>query len=86
MAPDTTTADTKPQPTRPALAAAVVATLKDAGVSRLEASERTGIPRETFYRKCRAGSPFDSDELALIALIVDTTVSDIVARAEKSAA
>jgi hypothetical protein len=86
MATTTSEVGTTPQPSRAALAAAITTALTDAGISRLEASKRTHIPRETFYRKCRAGSPFDSDELAALADTLGITVSALVARAEQVAA
>lgn len=87
MATTITGAGTSPQPTRTALAAAVTGALAEAGVSRLEASERTGIPRSTLYRKCDGiGKAFDADELARLAALLGVTVSALVARAEEMAA
>lgn len=83
MGTKSTTSDT----TKARVAASVVAALTAAGISRLEASERTGIPRSTFYRKAEgAGKAFDVDELAAIAGILGTTPSEILARAEERAA
>ena len=77
---------TTPGPTRAALAAAITAALDTAGISRLDASKETGIPRETFYRKCRGGSAFDADELAAIGALLNVPVSDLIASAEARAA
>ena len=57
----------------------VAAALEAAGISRLDASKKTDIPRETFYRKCRGGSPFDVAELGRIAALLGCTVTDLVA-------
>jgi predicted transcriptional regulator len=65
----------------------VVALLKEADISRMEASRRTGIPRETFYRKASGqGKPFDVEELARIGSLVGLTVAEIVAGAAERAA
>lgn len=64
----------------------VVAVLEAAGISRLDASKRTGIPRETFYRKAAGnGKPFDVEELSRIAALVGLTVSDLIAGSERAA-
>jgi DNA-binding NtrC family response regulator len=53
--------------------------LEAARISRLEASERTGIPRSTFYRKVDGlGKPFDVDELAAVAGVLGTDVAGLL--------
>lgn len=64
---------------------AVVSALKDAGISRHDAAIRTNIPRESFYRKCRGGSPFDSEEQKRIAALLGVKVSELWLRAEARA-
>jgi len=87
MATTTSEVGTTPQPSRAALAAAITTSLADAGISRLEASSLTGIPRSTMYRKCDGiGKAFDADELALIAQVVGMKVSDLALLAERRAA
>ncbi len=87
MATITPRADTEPQPSRAALAAAILSALSDAGITRMDAADHAGIPRSTFYRKATGlGKAFDADELAAIAQVLGTTVSALVASAESRAA
>lgn len=69
-----------------AVARAVTTALDAAGMSRLDASERTGIPRSTFYRKCEGlGKPFDVVELAAIASLLGMSASALLRTAERAA-
>jgi predicted transcriptional regulator len=70
-----------------AVARHITLALEEAGISRLDAAKRTGIPRETFYRKVAGiGKPFDVDELDKIAGLLGTSVPELVADAMASAA
>ena len=59
--------------------------LEQAGVSQKKASEVTGIPRSTLLRRLN-GSSFQILELRALAELLGTTITEIVARAEKTAA
>jgi transcriptional regulator with XRE-family HTH domain len=56
--------------------------LAGAGISQNQAALLTGISRETLRRRL-AGATFDVDELAAVARILDTTASELMARAEQ---
>lgn len=63
----------------------IVAELERAGITSLrQAAEATGIKRLTLTRRIESGG-FTVPELALIAGVLGTTVSDLVGRAESAA-
>lgn len=70
-----------PVPTPAQIAEAVTHRMELAGVSLRETSRATNIPLTTLTRRLN-GSPFLSTELAALASLFDTTVSQMVSEAE----
>lgn len=60
------------------IARAVSAALRDAGISQRKASARTGIAINTLTRRLTGYSPLNVAELAALADLLDTTVSDLI--------
>jgi hypothetical protein len=56
---------------------------KKVGVGEL--SRRTGIPQTRLHRRFHRGVPLSTDELVAIATALNTTASQILARAESAA-
>ncbi len=75
-----------PDLTSRGISQAVSNALKSAGISQREAAERSGIPITTLSRRLTGNSPFLVTELAVLASMVGTTVSELAATAESSAA
>lgn len=75
-----------PDLTSRGISQAVSSALKAAGISQREAAERSGIPITTLSRRLTGNSPFLVTELAVLASMVGTTVSELAATAEASAA
>lgn len=69
-----------------ALAEVVKNSLTEAGVSRRDAADLTGIPLTTLSRRLTGNSPFLSTELDRIASVTGTTVSALVSAAEQRGA
>jgi transcriptional regulator with XRE-family HTH domain len=63
------------------LARNVSAALSAAGIAQRDAAARTGIPLSTLSRRLTGNSPFNTDELALIADLLGVNVSDLFTRA-----
>jgi len=63
------------------IAALVSAALREAGIPQRDAASRTGIPITTLSRRLTGNSPFNTDELDLIADLLGVTVSDLIAQA-----
>ena len=63
----------------------VRAALADAGISENAASVQSGIPRETLRRRVITGD-FRYGELQKVALVLNTTAVELMARAEGRAA
>lgn len=72
-----------PENTSRGIATAVKLALKDAGISRRDAAERTGIPLTTLQRRLTGASPFLVTELAALASLTGTTVSALAVAAEQ---
>lgn len=68
------------------VAAVMGKALTDAGISRREAADRSGIPLTTLMRRLRGHSPFTYLELVTLADIAGVRVSDIAAAAEQQEA
>ena len=70
----------------PEIAAEVRAEMarKQIGPGRLAAD--TLIPRSRLHRRLSGRLPFNTDELVLVAAVLDVAVSDLIARAEARAA
>lgn len=68
-----------PTDTSRSIAAHVSAALSTAGIPQREVASRTGIPITTLSRRLTGHSPFNTNELALIADLLDTTVSRLIA-------
>lgn len=68
------------------IARAVAEALAAAGISQRAAASSTGIPLTTLSRRLTGHSPFLVTELAVLASLTGTTVSDLAARAEAMAA
>jgi predicted transcriptional regulator len=66
------------------VAQVVAGMLDETGISRKQTSEATGIPRATLLRRLN-GSSFQLTELRAIAELLDTTITEIVSRAEVAA-
>jgi len=66
-----------------ALSAELRRLLADRGTSGRELSRLTGIPQKTLADKLADRAPFDLDDLQLIAGVLEHSVSDLVAWAEK---
>jgi transcriptional regulator with XRE-family HTH domain len=75
-----------PDLTSRGISQAVSNALKDAGISQREAADRSGIPITTLSRRLTGNSPFLVTELAVLAAMVGTSVSELIATAETSAA
>lgn len=56
--------------------------ITDAGMSLRSFSTKTGIPLTTLTRRLAGQNPFDVDELAAVALVLGTAVSDLAGEAE----
>lgn len=74
--------DTPEQVSR-ALSETVSRRLSEAGISQREAASRTGIALTTLSRRLTGTSPLSATELAALAGLLRTTVSDL-ARASES--
>lgn len=85
MATEITRTDTPSEVSVTGFAGAVNSALTEAGITRHAAAIQTGIPRETFYRKCRGIGAFDSDEQLAIATLLGVRVSDLWLRVEDAA-
>lgn len=66
--------------TSKAVARAVSAALREAGIAQRDAASRTGIPTTTLSRRLTGHSPFNLNELELLANLTGRTVSDFVPR------
>jgi lambda repressor-like predicted transcriptional regulator len=66
--------DTKTQ----SRAASIGATIKRSGHTLFSIAEATGIPRTTLRRRLLGTSPFNTDELDLIAAVLDVKVTDLL--------
>lgn len=64
------------------MAQTVSQALSEAGIAQRDAAAQTGIPFTTLRRRLTGFSPFNMAELDLLAALLDTTVSDLVIRAE----
>jgi hypothetical protein len=84
--PDAHDTDSAGVSTRINIARAVNARLRDAGIPQREASERTGIPMTSFVRRITGKHPFDIDELAAIAGLLDVSVAALITYAEHAEA
>jgi transcriptional regulator with XRE-family HTH domain len=56
--------------------------LDEAEITHREVTRRTGIPTATLSRRMTGNSPFDLDELALIAGILNILPSELIRKAE----
>lgn len=65
-----------------ALSETVARRLAAAGISQRSAAERTGIALTTLSRRLTGTSPFLATELAAIACLLGTTVSDMAKESE----
>lgn len=75
-----------PEATAGGIARAVSAALRDAGISQREAANNAGIPLTTLARRLTGRSPFLTTELAALADLMGTTVSQLVAAGERDVA
>jgi transcriptional regulator with XRE-family HTH domain len=57
--------------------------LDDAEITHREVTRRTGIPTATLSRRMTGNSPFDMNELALIAGILGVWPSELIRKAEE---
>lgn len=64
-----------------AVARAVSAALKEAGIAQRDAASRTGLPITTLSRRLTGNSPFNIDELEIIADLLGRPVSDFIPQA-----
>lgn len=71
-----------PETTVRSIAEAVSQALADAGISRKEAVEATGIPLTTLQRRLTGHSPLRIDELAALATLAGTTVPALMEKAQ----
>lgn len=75
-----------PEAASRAVADAVKAALSEAKITRREAASRSGIPLTTLERRLSGRSPFDVNELYVLATMAGVKVSDLVAATERGAA
>lgn len=68
------------------IAAVVSQRIAASGLSRREIANETGIPLTTLTRRLMGTSPFLVTELAALASVLQTTVKNLVADAERDAA
>ena len=68
-----------------ALAAVVRAAIESSRRTQREVSEESGVPLVTLNRKLGGHTPFNFLELAEIAAVLDTSVTDLTLRAERAA-
>lgn len=71
-----------PESVSRALAEVIGSRLKAGGITLRSASESTGIPLTTLSRRMGGTSPFSVIELTALAMMLDTTPSDLVSAAE----
>lgn len=57
--------------------------LDDAEITHREVTRRTGIPTATLSRRMTGNSPFDTNEIALIAGILNVLPSELFRKAEE---
>jgi len=60
------------------IAQAVSAALRGAGIAQRDAAAKTGIPLTTLSRRLTGNSPFNMDELDLLADLIGCAVADFV--------
>ena len=75
-----------PAPSNEQVAAAVDQAIKASGYSVNQAAQLSHVPRPTLERKLAVAGTFDVSELARLARILGTKVSDLMAAAEQSEA
>lgn len=71
-----------PEQTSREISRTVSEALRVAGISQRSAAEQTGIPLTTLSRRLTGAAPFLVTELAVLAKVLDTTVSALTASAE----
>lgn len=68
------------------IARAVNARLQTAGIAQRKVSEATGIPMTSLVRRLTGRAPFDIDQLARIARLLDVSVAALITYAEHTEA
>lgn len=63
----------------------LVSLMEEAGVTQTLLAEQTGIPLSTLNRHLRTGQSFKIWQVAAIAPVLGTTLSDIFVRADQAA-
>ena len=71
-----------PEQTSREISRTVSEALRAAGISQRSAADLTGIPLTTLSRRLTGAAPFLVTELAVLAKVLDTTVSALTASAE----
>ena len=71
-----------PEQTSREISRTVSEALAAAGISQRSAADMTGIPLTTLSRRLTGAAPFLVTELAVLAKVLDTTVSALTASAE----
>jgi len=71
-----------PEQTSREISRTVSEALRAAGISQRSAADQTGIPLTTLSRRLTGAAPFLVTELAVLAKVLDTTVSALTASAE----
>lgn len=64
-------------PTAKEIAAAIKGRLREAGVSHAEAAGALGMERATLNRRLNGHRPLTTDDLLVLANLLDTTVQDL---------
>lgn len=67
-----------------ALAGVVGDTIRDRGLTQRTVADQAGIPFTTLHRKLRGIAPFNVAELAVVADVLGTTLTDLALRAERA--
>lgn len=67
------------------IAAAVSAALQEADLSQRAVAEQTGIPLVTLSRRLTGKKALDTDQLSVLAELLQMRVSELIARAERAA-